>query len=262
MNKATNEVWNYAKLSQIAKAQGGPEQLIKTIKANGKYQGRLEMIPFILIGTIGGFYARDFYKSSRNKTEERIRKAGRALVEGINKFDASHEGEIKEQEETKENENNRSHQKSEDLVKIVCLDGRSIIGCKAEFAKDDSLKILTADGISREIGRSEIERLEAVTGDERRLYGRYMYIRSEFEKRYDLAVEDGQQCFRINNNFYVRIEANTETLCVALHYYMRRNTDERAWKVSEKHIKMDMNPKAMLRHIIWEVESCNWKNQE
>ena len=53
--------WDYAKLSQMAKAYGGPEKLLDTIKKynqqQGMKKGRIQLLPWIGVACVGGLAA-------------------------------------------------------------------------------------------------------------------------------------------------------------------------------------------------------------
>ncbi len=53
--------WDYAKLSQMAKAYGGPEKLLDTIKKYNQQQGikkgRIQLLPWIGVAFVGGLAA-------------------------------------------------------------------------------------------------------------------------------------------------------------------------------------------------------------
>lgn len=99
--------WNYAMLSRMAKAAGGPEKLVETIVKSSVSKGRRSMIPWVLLaaaggsaGTYFGMRAVDRRRSRRIRENEEAVKAGTELVRGIREYDAAHSGESDVDEET------------------------------------------------------------------------------------------------------------------------------------------------------------------
>ena len=46
--------WNYAELSKLAKALGGPEEMLYTIEQVSRASGRAQMLPWIGVAAIAG----------------------------------------------------------------------------------------------------------------------------------------------------------------------------------------------------------------
>lgn len=89
--------WNYAMLSRMAKAAGGPEKLVETIISSSVSRGKRLMIPWILLAAAGGsagtyftMRAVDRWRSRRIGEGEKTERAGAELVRGIREYDAAH----------------------------------------------------------------------------------------------------------------------------------------------------------------------------
>ncbi|MBQ2759725.1 MAG: hypothetical protein IJE93_08155 [Clostridia bacterium] len=83
-------MWDYAKLSQLAKEHGGPENLINDIIKFGK----IEMLPWIGVAAVAGSAATIFgkkaYLFAKEKYQEykiKMELAKNELVEGVNEYD-------------------------------------------------------------------------------------------------------------------------------------------------------------------------------
>lgn len=93
--------WNYAELSKIAKAAGGPEKLLAIIEEGGKAVGRIEgqtsMIPWIGIAaagasalTAGILKLSEHLKAKKVISQAAVDAAKAELIQGIKEYDASH----------------------------------------------------------------------------------------------------------------------------------------------------------------------------
>lgn len=85
-------MWDYATLSQKAKACGGPEKYIQQIRKDGRY----EMIPFIGVAFIAGGIATKYVPVIKKKWQDHKIKtmiAEQEIINGIKEYD-------KQQEET------------------------------------------------------------------------------------------------------------------------------------------------------------------
>ena len=84
--------WNYAQLSKIAKANGGPEKLVNTIFKSGVekgiVKGRLQMLLFIGLGVLG-FWIKYFWDKQHTSVAE-LEAAKQELITGIKEYDATH----------------------------------------------------------------------------------------------------------------------------------------------------------------------------
>lgn len=90
-------MWNYAKLSKLAKLNGGPEKLVNIIAKEGVRQGiktgRLQMIPFAIGAFLIGLSIKPIYDYIQGKKAKSIAEyeAARAeLIQGIKDYDAAH----------------------------------------------------------------------------------------------------------------------------------------------------------------------------
>lgn len=93
-------MWDYAKLSKLAKLSGGPEKLVQTITKSGVARGRRQMIPVIIGALFLGIALPpivNYFKAKRLKSQAELEAAKAALIQGIKEYDASHieEGEGK-----------------------------------------------------------------------------------------------------------------------------------------------------------------------
>lgn len=91
-------MWNYAKLSKLAKLNGGPEKLVQIINNAGVIKGRWQMVPVtigaFLVGTTVTPLVR-YFKTKRSKSQAEFEAAKAELIKGIKDYDAlhSHDGE-------------------------------------------------------------------------------------------------------------------------------------------------------------------------
>lgn len=83
--------WNYAELSKVAKAAGGPEALTELLIQSGKNQ----MVPWVaffsFVGVGTGICAVKIFEFIRNYkkiSEQDIERAKQEIIQGINEHDA------------------------------------------------------------------------------------------------------------------------------------------------------------------------------
>lgn len=120
--------WDYAELSKLAKKNGGPEGLLKIVKAAARRTGRNEMKPFIVIAFAAGALAcagiqkvAGIIGDRQKRAEEEAAAAEVKLIAGIRDYDKSHtdveddEGECEDpHNEEKEEREDSSDEKEED----------------------------------------------------------------------------------------------------------------------------------------------------
>ncbi len=85
-------MWNYAKLSKMAKAVGGPEKLIQIIVDSGVKKGRLQMLALLPIAVFAGFAIYplfQYFKQKRKISHAALESAKQELIQGINSYDAA-----------------------------------------------------------------------------------------------------------------------------------------------------------------------------
>lgn len=92
--------WDYANLSKEAKAAGGPYEYVEKIRNDGKEDGRIEAVictGLILLCTklakkYGPIAVESLKKLWKGRVEQKreVKIAETELIQGINKYDASH----------------------------------------------------------------------------------------------------------------------------------------------------------------------------
>lgn len=64
-----NHYWSYAALSSLAKQYGGPKIFLETVKHKGRLQGRLDMLPLLIVEPLIVIGVEEFI---RRKTRKNI----------------------------------------------------------------------------------------------------------------------------------------------------------------------------------------------
>lgn len=89
--------WDYAELSKVAKAAGGPEKYVDMLEKVSKDAGKIEMAPWIGVAAIGASLLTaatikvvDYFKSKKKNNEAEIEKATEEIIKGIKEYDATH----------------------------------------------------------------------------------------------------------------------------------------------------------------------------
>ncbi len=89
--------WDYAELSKVAKAAGGPEKYVDMLEKVSKDAGKIEMAPWIGVAAIGASLLTaatikvvDYFKSKKKNNEAEIEKAKEEIIKGIKEYDATH----------------------------------------------------------------------------------------------------------------------------------------------------------------------------
>ena len=89
--------WDYAELSKVAKAAGGPEKYVDMLEKVSKDAGKIEMAPWIGVAEIGASLLTaatikvvDYFKSKKKNNEAEIEKAKEEIIKGIKEYDATH----------------------------------------------------------------------------------------------------------------------------------------------------------------------------
>lgn len=94
--------WNYAELSKMAKANGGPEALVDTLVQSGVSQGKESMYPAVVAALFVGaaaweggkwIWKKIYSLAGQNPSEEEIKRAKEELIQGINDYNEAHEDE-------------------------------------------------------------------------------------------------------------------------------------------------------------------------
>lgn len=87
------KTWNYANLSKLAKANGGPEELVDKLVNSGK----LQMLPWIGVAFGCGIAATklvQYFKRLKAKSTTELEAAKQEVIQGIKEYDAAHNEEI------------------------------------------------------------------------------------------------------------------------------------------------------------------------
>lgn len=89
--------WDYAELSEAAKAAGGPEKYAELLEQVSKSAGKTEMLPWVGVAAVGASLLTaatikvvDYFKSKKKKNEADIAKAKEEIINGIKEYDAAH----------------------------------------------------------------------------------------------------------------------------------------------------------------------------
>ncbi len=89
--------WDYAELSKVAKAAGGPEKYVELLEKASKDAGKMEMAPWSGVAAIGASLLTaatikvvDYFKSKKKNNEAEIEKAKEEIIKGIKEYDATH----------------------------------------------------------------------------------------------------------------------------------------------------------------------------
>lgn len=91
--------WDYAELSKMAKATGGPDALVDKLVADGVTQGKESMYPVVWLAFAGGVLLWEGGKFLWRKistwglpkiSEAELMAAREELVQGIKDYDATH----------------------------------------------------------------------------------------------------------------------------------------------------------------------------
>ena len=83
------KTWNYANLSKLAKANGGPEELVDKLVNSGK----LQMLPWIGVAFGCGIAATklvQYFKQLKAKSTAELEAAKQEVIQGIKEYDAAH----------------------------------------------------------------------------------------------------------------------------------------------------------------------------
>ena len=79
--------WDYSELSKAAKAAGGPEEYVKSLKESSRQQGRNEMLPWIVVASL---FTAGFIKIKnelKTRKENKNKEIETELIEGIKEYD-------------------------------------------------------------------------------------------------------------------------------------------------------------------------------
>lgn len=85
-------MWNYAKLSKLAKIFGTPEKLVQFLIDMGIKKGRLQMIPFVIAAFALGIALIpliNYFKAKRVQSAQEFEEAKQMLIKGIEDYDAA-----------------------------------------------------------------------------------------------------------------------------------------------------------------------------
>ena len=93
------KTWDYANLSKLAKANGGPEELVDKLVNSGK----LQMLPWVGVAFGCGIVVTklvQYFKQLKAKSGAELEAAKKEIVQGIKDYDAA---------QNAEDENNMTH---------------------------------------------------------------------------------------------------------------------------------------------------------
>lgn len=98
------KTWDYADLSVLAKANGGPEALVDKLVNSGK----VKMLPWL--GVAFGFGAIalklwQYFKQLKAKSTAELEAAKQEIIQGIRAYDDAHDEEIEKNKLTQKEEN-------------------------------------------------------------------------------------------------------------------------------------------------------------
>lgn len=86
--------WNYAELSKLAKANGGPERLVELLVNSGKKK----MIPAVGIAVLGGVALTlgvqkliAYFAKLKGESDKLVEEAKQEIIQGIKEYDAEQE---------------------------------------------------------------------------------------------------------------------------------------------------------------------------
>ena len=92
--------WNYAELSKVAKAAGGPEKYVESLELASKEAGKMEMFPWIGVAAVGASLLTattikivDYFKSKKKVVRNEMLLAKEEIINGIKRYDATHANE-------------------------------------------------------------------------------------------------------------------------------------------------------------------------
>lgn len=83
-------MWNYAKLSRLAKALGGPDKLVQTLINSGVKKGRWQMVALLPLAAVLGYAINpliDYLKQKRATSQAALESAKQELIQGIIDYD-------------------------------------------------------------------------------------------------------------------------------------------------------------------------------
>ena len=85
-------MWNYAKLSRLAKSNGGPDKLVQLLIDSGTKKGRWQMVPVALGAVLIGVAIKpiiNYFKAKRSHAPVELEAAKAELIQGIKDYDAA-----------------------------------------------------------------------------------------------------------------------------------------------------------------------------
>ena len=90
--------WDYAELSKAAKMAGGPEKYVEMLESASKDAGKMEMLPWIGVATVGASLLTaatikivDKKKKKRAQDQQAIDTTKQEIIKGINAYDEEQE---------------------------------------------------------------------------------------------------------------------------------------------------------------------------
>lgn len=90
--------WDYAELSKVAKAAGGPEKYVEMLERASRDAGKMEMLPQVGVAAVGASLLTvaavkviDYFKLKKRQNQEDIEVAKQEIIAGIKSYDAEQE---------------------------------------------------------------------------------------------------------------------------------------------------------------------------
>jgi len=88
--------WNYAELSKLAKANGGPEKLVEILIYSGVKSGEKKVLPWVGVALAGGVGITigvqkviSYFSRKKAISTAEVESAKKELIQGIKDYDAA-----------------------------------------------------------------------------------------------------------------------------------------------------------------------------
>lgn len=110
--------WDYAELSKLAKANGGPAELVDLLIEHGKEIGESKALRRVRIVVAAGFVVAgiyklvDYFSKKKAVSDAAVEAAREEIIQGINDYDAEHPDD--DDENISDSDDNETEQNLED----------------------------------------------------------------------------------------------------------------------------------------------------